>query len=635
MPMGTRSGFIRATRLIALACILLALYGAGLRDTVAQTEQEREDGLVGERRYESPQYGYAVEWQDSWDVFSVMSVPDGNFDTLALTDGASVISFVSTGDRASAAAQIELTVDNLEQSEPDLEVIALDLEGEVPSATFEFTAPGPADGVDTLVRLYVEASPLPFPQTVLSVMLRAAVEDFDAEMAAAQATITLDGAPPFSGQAAPEDEGPSPTPETGEPASEGGALDLAAMTLRPADLDGDYGLSGSFVLTLEEQAAIINDQRGGNDEDLDALIATLTDTGFRRNYVNTLGIPQDEDPDLFARSVSSYVTEYADADGAAAGFAELEDETNIADSEDIPGTRTIGDQSEITLVQATTTDAGDPYRSLDLTFQIGNLIGGVTIADFTGGEPEVEEVEALADTLLERIEEVRDAEEGDGLSGQVLRFAGDGVDTFYDRYQRLDGETFRFFNETDADLASRGQSHSESGFTDTYNVGQAIGTGAAASDDYVFFAVILHRFASEAEASAWIQETPAAFAASPGSFEDVAVISDLDPIGDESAAVEYRFGRTADVETAGYAIYVRVGAVVATVQVDAPSDLSRATVESLAAAQADCLSAGACLDPAPVPDEWLGTPSDGTPEPDESAPMNQADKLRDLLDDLD
>ena len=41
------------------------------------------------------------------------------------------------------------------------------------------------------------------------------------------------------------------------------------------------------------------------------------------------------------------------------------------------------------------TDNGEPYRALDLTFQVDNLVAGVTLGEFGGREPDLATVEAL------------------------------------------------------------------------------------------------------------------------------------------------------------------------------------------------------------------------------------------------
>ncbi len=135
-------------------------------------------------------------------------------------------------------------------------------------------------------------------------------------------------------------------------------LDLAAMALTPVDLD-DIGLTGfgqqtSAFLDLEEQAEQLA-RAGAVDPGMDeerAVVSGLAAAGFQRRYQRQLGLPAHPGapPSRLRTFVAPYVIEYASVEGAAAGFTLLETEALEAGTgmTDVPGTRVIGDRSEIT-----------------------------------------------------------------------------------------------------------------------------------------------------------------------------------------------------------------------------------------------------------------------------------------------
>ncbi len=94
---------------------------------------------------------------------------------------------------------------------------------------------------------------------------------------------------------------------------------------------------------------------------------------------------------------------------------------------DVPGTDVIGDRSEITRVRRSI-DHSEMYRALDLTFQVDNLVAGVTVGEFGGREPDLATVEALAERLLEKVR-LGQASSSPGLSNQVLRLSGSDIET--------------------------------------------------------------------------------------------------------------------------------------------------------------------------------------------------------------
>lgn len=116
------------------------------------------------------------------------------------------------------------------------------------------------------------------------------------------------------------------------------------------------------------------------------------------------------------------VTKYAKGEEAARAFAVVEDERGDPHARDVPGTRLFGDQSELTHYCEIDLD-GTPYRELNLTFRVRNLVADLSVCDFTGAEPEVATAEALAEALRAKVEQTQAGwVPGRGPSWRLLRW---------------------------------------------------------------------------------------------------------------------------------------------------------------------------------------------------------------------
>src|SRR5215211_6000312 len=229
------------------------------------------------------------------------------------------------------------------------------------------------------------------------------------------------------------------------PVSSAPPLDLAAMALTPVDLDAigltGFGQQTSAFLDLEEQAEQFTRARAiapSMDEDLAVAVSGLAAAGFQRRYQRQLGLSAHPGapPSRLRTFVAPYVIEYASVEGAATGFTLLETEGAGTGMTDVSGTRVVGDRSEITRFRRVS-DSGDTYRALDLTFQVDNLVAGVTLGEFGDRQPDSATVEALAELLLTKVQRSQ-AGSGPGLSNLVLRLAGPDIETRSDEYGRLD-----------------------------------------------------------------------------------------------------------------------------------------------------------------------------------------------------
>lgn len=383
----------------------------------------------------------------------------------------------------------------------------------------------------------------------------------------------------------------------------GGETDLAALALVPADLAraGVPGFlhAGAFVEPVTGEARNLAGYWGQGIVASDVADRLRAD-GWQRKYVSTLQQPGSSDPNQPPRLVRSYITSYADAAGAAAGFAYVNDGPAPPSEQTVTNARSFGAQSKVTRDRGTSAD-GRPFRSLDLTFQQGNLVAGVTIIAYpsrTFADPDLATGESLAAVLAARVAAPPAAD----LGPQVLRFQGEppAVTTYDDAYYRLAGADVPLTDETPAVAAAR--THSYGDAQDVYQLWQGVQTGDGAS---LLFGETLMRFPSAPAATAWLGNLAFELGHNPY-YGDLQPLS-APPLGDAVAAFAY----TPPAGRARSAILVatRVGATVGRVQLVPQGRLGTISLEAavaLATAQVACLNAGACQQPATLPPDLAG-----------------------------
>ncbi len=404
--------------------------------------------------------------------------------------------------------------------------------------------------------------------------------------------------------------------------------DIAAMTLAPGDLpEGGYGLESGTRLTVTDEAAGVVAYRGGEAVagPVADVVARLVAAGWQQRYTAALALPAPADPARVDRRIVTYVTTYANPTGAAAGFGLLEDETAIPTATDVPGGRTIGEQSEITRDTGTISSAGTPFQSLDLTFRIGSLTAGVLIYDNRNIEPEVAEVEALADALLARMQLTLEPG-GPGLGGSAVRLDGaPGTIPFHDEAYEMRGDVIvPYAGETPDLLAAREVQYGLA--TDVYTVYQALVSGDIEPDDDPYLVVRLYRFADDSAATNWLAALPDQLRGLPEEYAEITPLVGGLGAGDESVSLGYAFNASDTLVTRGYLIAVRVGPVVARIQIDALPQPPFTAVQALAEAQAVCLSRqteAACPVSVAIPAGLLPAPATPAPAATPATPVTQ------------
>lgn len=354
----------------------------------------------------------------------------------------------------------------------------------------------------------------------------------------------------------------------------GTPLDLAAALLRPDDIASpgpDFGIAqGFYEETLDRYLAGLGAVAEEQQSDLRAGLETA---GWQRRHVS-VAQRLSADPSAIAVRYVVAITEYATAEGAAAGFALTEAEVGEPDASDLPTARTFGDESEVTRGRRRSPASGPGYRYINATARVDNLIADVNVQDFTGARQTPDEAIQLLEAQLDRIEEVR-AGTPPRLSVRALRL--DGPAGAVDGYLRLDGGTFRLATDSEAVAAARAASFGEA--TAAYAVRQLLPSGAG-------YDLVLLGFPDAGAASGFLRAAPAAEAgATPPAG-----------VGEEAVGLPVPVERPEGGTVDGYAVLTRVGATVARIEISDPAGPPPpAVVAALAAAQAACLGAeGAC-----------------------------------------
>lgn len=398
--------------------------------------------------------------------------------------------------------------------------------------------------------------------------------------------------------------------ETATPAA-GATFDLAMMTLAPSDLlalgEADYGLANQSSLRDAETDALV--QADGDIVTAAQRNAVYVAEGFQSRYVSSMLRPREPleryPSGLVAAAsrISTSITEFSSADGAAAVFAYNEGPMDDAPGEDIDGTQTFGDESELTRSTGTEVESGEPLQRLELSFRTGPFIAEVTIVDYQNVEPEVATVEQLAGLMLAKIERVQQHADP-GLSARALRLdpAAPWIESarlrdFYVRHDHQVEPTFaQIVDAKQAGIPLQLEAVGATGGLqlpiDTYMYWTPVGEGDAF--DLPLYVTWLDRYASAGQAAVAIDQVTADLG--PG-YVDVQEVTDGAVIGEESRQFTYTYEDDPAGPVSGVLIIARSGDTIIRTQVDSVDGVQGSGVERLAAAQVDCLNAPAACAP--------------------------------------
>jgi hypothetical protein len=382
-------------------------------------------------------------------------------------------------------------------------------------------------------------------------------------------------------------------------------LDLAAMVLTPADLatvgwDG-LGLQSGQLLAVTDLAARAVWPSGAGAAQ-DAVRDDLRAAGWQQGYTVTLATLWDPSRSDLGRQVEIELDAYGDAAGAAQGLALVPDVFPTGPITPVTGEREIGEASRLVRVAARDPQAGTPNQELALGFRVDHLTAHILLRDWSDEPPAVATIEALAERLLGRIEQVlRDGEPGLSLHALPLEPREHAAQTA--AYLRIDGADVRSSYESSAEFAARVLSYGTATdvFTSTTEIEATDGGDPLKVDEELL------DFADATQAATWLRAAPERVGQDAEEIIS-AVEDDVAGIGDE--AVVATVTRDPDQDGIGLvhtaAVLVRVGAQVAVIRLTRANDppAPSATMD-LARAQVACVIAE-CLRPQPAPRSLIG-----------------------------
>ncbi len=382
-------------------------------------------------------------------------------------------------------------------------------------------------------------------------------------------------------------------------------LDLAAVALRPVDLEQQglegYG-TGNGLLTNDPQAAgdFLAHYRGDPG---DAGTSALGGANPGRIYVLNLvrpGVEGDSSSGTRSRVVT-YLLEFDDEPAAQTAFAILAAGWQAGEMQEEPTTSTVG-QERILVSGFGQEEWGERgrYQRRDLMFRSDQLIAGVSVESYSGPPSASPVVEALAAAQLVRIQEAL-ATGGPGMSNQVLRLQTPGANSIWDRYNVLSGQPNRLYDQTAEEATSDRALFKQWRIVDEYQSEQQIvGEANSSVRPLVFYGMRLILFADVDAASAFLATTADRLRAQ-SNRQNLQVVEDVPEIADQVAGFTSQITREDGVQFQNYRLYVRSGDMVVMIALTTTEELDQGSVNELAGQQIACLQGNDCTDPIPVP----------------------------------
>jgi hypothetical protein len=383
-------------------------------------------------------------------------------------------------------------------------------------------------------------------------------------------------------------------------------VDLGAMMLTPYDLE-DLGLEGYFLRegwtdTLDEELISILD--ASSDLSADELQELMEGSEFQYSRVVQHDLASEEDPAYAGRRVTSWINLHGGDDG----LEELLDglfQIGGGAEPSVEGTETIGDYSRIDLFQDTDPDTGNTILVMMLGFAYENFTAFVQISEYLDAlpdiEPTVEEAEAIAGRMLEKIEAGMGKAEP-GMDMMPVRMESDGLVGLItgDFYVRLDGETMPVYGEDEAAVERRGDEYDEWNIDNAYAFDETFGLQGT-DDQWLRWSVRLRQHGGEDDAEAWQAEEPerslARFDVEDLEFEEV------DGFGDNAVLATYTQPNQGWALTA---VFFQSGEFTVGVYLVTKADSFDGDVLlELAEEQLACIEAGGCTGEIEIPDEIL------------------------------
>jgi hypothetical protein len=182
-------------RRTATRAALVGLAAFGLLTSVAGAAGD-ESGLVDDFAYESPTYGYEIEWDRPWEVDTQESYSQQGIDTLWLDSFGGFLQVVGFTTDWTAEQIVEDNVDNVDEMFDDPEVLA---QGAGDGVAYSIIS-GESDG-RTLVQYYevreIAEGEGGEPALVTITVLYSTEETFENNAASVAADVQIEGDPAF------------------------------------------------------------------------------------------------------------------------------------------------------------------------------------------------------------------------------------------------------------------------------------------------------------------------------------------------------------------------------------------------------------------------------------------------------
>lgn len=361
-------------------------------------------------------------------------------------------------------------------------------------------------------------------------------------------------------------------------------LDLARMTIRATDLPGQgYGTNdGSVYANLD----------GGTE------------------FSSSIGLADPADPDRMVRRINSSVETFADAasaqadidrwrpdlGGATEGPEIVIEGADTGPRQIVPDAPVFGDDSVTTTFTGSNTGGGTA-NVIEVTVRADRLVGSVSISDFRGSAPSVDEVLPFGEELVRRMRDGL-AANWVGMFHRMVRF--DDSDPWRARasetYTMLDGTFVPFLGSTPESMEQSATFLTSSRVIDAYTYS---GTLENDSDGRILgHTAWIYSFATAEDAAAYLE--PAADNAMP--VHATAARATPPALGAAASAISY----TDTDGSSGHRIWVQSGTEVVSVDAWRTDGLTLEAVGEFAALQLGCAQLTEVCPATPVPPSLLG-----------------------------
>lgn len=382
--------------------------------------------------------------------------------------------------------------------------------------------------------------------------------------------------------------GLSPGTARAQGAGEPDALDLAALLLRPADLDAagldGYGTGVSTTGTGATIARFDDRYRGGSSA------ATLLDTtGVVRG--SSLYLVRNDDlvlpsPDQVLTSLN----QFGDDQAARSAYDAVTARRGAAANQ--PGSAVDVDGGEAMSFLATSSDplGAATYRQASVVAVLGDLVAEVTI-ELTSAMPLTTD---LAEKLFAvQARRVADATpDGSALGNRTLDITGPDIDPELSRYIRLDGEPVPESGQSADVMEGQATIFKAFGADDVFQ------TSYQSTDGTLTIGTYLSNHSSDDAARSYFQTIPDLLASTDG-YGDVQVGNAIVPVGSAATFVTYTVDGSGAMATE---LIFHSGSVVVELIVNAPVTATVADMTTLGRAMETCLAGPDCA-PISIPDD--------------------------------